>query len=39
MQDCSLGDHLLDMILGLRENEKDIGNTTLDHFCQFAILI
>mgnify|MGYP006902562256 CR=1 FL=1 len=27
------------MILGLREDEEDIGNTTLDDFCQLPIFI
>lgn len=39
VQDCSFRNHLLDMILGLREYEEDIGNTALDDFCQLPIFI
>lgn len=39
VQDCSFRNHLLNMILGLREYEEDISNTTLDNFCQLPIFI
>ena len=39
MQDSSLSDHLLDMVLGLRENEEDICNTALDNLGKFSLFI
>lgn len=39
MQDRSFRNHFLDMILGLREYEKDVRNATLNDLCQFPIFV
>lgn len=39
MQDSSLCHHLLHVVLGLRENEEDVRNTTLNDFGQLSILV
>lgn len=39
VQDRSLGNHLLDMVLRLRENEEDVCNTAFDNLSQFPILV
>lgn len=39
MQDCSLSHHLLDMVLGLRENEKDVCDTAFNEFRKLSVFI
>lgn len=39
VQNSSLSDHLLNMVLSLREDEKDVCNTALDNLGQFSLFI
>lgn len=39
MQNSSLSDHLLYMVLSLREDEKDVCNATLDNLGQLSLFI